>query len=77
MNWFNAIVILGIALIALPALIGGGWIIALILGLGWLALTFGSRFGFEIVKERQSGATAAKYRSRSAGSKDRGQRWDR
>lgn len=78
MNWFNTIVAAGIALIALPALIAGGWIVAGLLAIGWLAITFGSRLGFEIVKERQSGATAAKYKSKTLSrERDNGQRWNR
>ncbi|ELY97151.1 hypothetical protein [Natrialba asiatica] len=78
MNWFNTIVVVGIALIALPAIIAGGWLIALLLGGAWLVVTFGTKGGWEVFKERQSGATAAKYKSRSLTSeRDEGQRWDR
>lgn len=79
MNWFNAIVVVGIGIILLPALLGGGFIIAALLALAWLVITFGSRFGFEVFKERQSGATAAKYKSKNrlSSERDNGQRWDR
>ncbi|ADB63918.1 hypothetical protein Htur_5030 (plasmid) [Haloterrigena turkmenica DSM 5511] len=78
MNWFNTIVAVGIAIILVPALLGGGWIIAFGLALAWLAVTFGGRIGLDIFKERQSGATAAKYKSRTLSrERDDGQRWDR
>ena len=83
MNTFNALVFGGIALIALPALIAGGWVIVVVLGSLWLLITYGGRLGFEIFKERQSGATAAKYQTRSdkkifgTSNDDDGRRWDR
>ncbi|AEH39533.1 hypothetical protein [Halopiger xanaduensis] len=79
MNSFNTIVLIGIGLILLPAIIAGGWLIAIVLAVIWLALTFGGKVGLEVFKERQSGATAAKYKSkrRSTGDRDNGQRWDR
>ena len=76
MNTFNAIVVGGIALIAAPALIAGGWLIVAVLGGLWLLVTFGGRLGFEVFKERQSGASAAKYKSRTL-ERDDGQRWNR
>jgi len=79
MNWFNALVAVGIGIIMLPALLGGGFILAGLLALGWLAVTFGSRLGVDILKERQSGATAAKYKTKNrlSSEPDEGQRWDR
>lgn len=78
MNWFNTLVVIGIGIILLPALLGGGWIFALGLALVWLAATFGGRIGLDVFKERQSGATAAKYKSRTLSrERDDGQRWNR
>lgn len=78
MNWFTALVAGGIVLIFLPVLAVGGIGVAIVLAILWLALTFGTKGGWEVFKERQSGATAAKYKSRSlTGDRDKGQRWDR
>lgn len=81
MNWFNAIVALGLALILLPAFVAGGWMIALVFAVGWLLLTVGGREGLDLLKQRQSGATAAKYQRKSRSfwddRKDDGRRWKR
>ena len=66
----------GIALIALPALLFGGWLIVVALGGIWLLVTYGGKLGFAILKERQSGASAAKYESKYLKG-DSGRRWDR
>ncbi|QCC57198.1 hypothetical protein [Natrinema thermotolerans] len=79
MNWFNALVAVGIGIILLPALLGGGFILAGLLVLGWLLAVFGGRLGIDVLKERQSGATAAKYKTKTrlSSERDDGQRWDR
>jgi len=81
MNWFNAIVTVGLVLIFLPAILAGGWIIAFVFAAGWLILTVGGRHGLDLLKQRQSGATAAKYKQKSRSffddQTDDGKRWER
>lgn len=63
-DWTDYVVIIGLALIALPAIIAGGWIIALFLGVAWLLVVKGIPFFLEFAKERHSGAAAAKRREK-------------
>lgn len=80
MKWFDAVVLAGLALILLPALLAGGWIVALFLALVWLLATVGGREGWDLMKQRQSGATAAKHRSRGrrlTSKNDDSKRWER
>jgi len=76
MSTLNTLAAGGIVILALPALIFGGWLIVVGLGALWLLVTYGGKLGIEILKERQSGATAAKYKSK-IGERDDGQGWDR
>ena len=79
MNWFNAIVLTGIGIILAPALLTGGIAVAGAFVLLWLLFVFGGKHGLEIFKERQSGAAAAKHKSKLSriGESDDGQRWNR
>jgi len=82
MNTFSTVVLGGLVLITLPALIAGGFVVVVVLGGLWLAVTYGGKIGLEVFKERQTGATAAKYQTRSdkkifGTSNDDGRRWDR
>jgi TRAP-type C4-dicarboxylate transport system permease large subunit len=80
MKAFNVIVYGVVAILLIPALLAGGWIIGLLLAGAWLAVAYGTKHGLEIFKERQSGATAAKYKREGLSltrERDDGQRWDR
>jgi len=76
MSTLNTLAAGGIVILALPALIFGGWLIVVALGALWLLATYGGKIGLDILKERQSGATAAKYKSKFD-SRDDGQGWER
>ena len=76
MSTLNTLAAGGIVILALPAILVGGWLIVVALGALWLVGIYGGKLGVEILKERQSGATAAKYKSR-IGERDDGQGWDR
>lgn len=67
MSTFDKVVLAGLVLIALPVLITpAGWAFALLLGIGWLALTYGGRELLEIEKQRRQGerGRAAEVRER-------------
>jgi len=79
MKLLNAIIILGLALIAIPAFLAGGWIVAAIFGILWFLLTRGSKEAWDWKKQRDSGATAAKYKRPQLLERDGddGRRWER
>lgn len=78
MNIWNVIVYGVAAILLLPVLLAGGWVIGAVLVLAWLGLAYGTSYGLDVLKERQSGATAAKYKRKnlSIGDDDDG-RWNR
>lgn len=77
MNIWNTIVYGVAAILLLPVFLAGGWVIGLILAAGWLALAYGTSYGLDVLKERQSGATAAKYKRKNLSFGDDDGRWDR
>lgn len=74
MRTLYAAILVGSLIILAPALvIGGGFIIAGGLIVLLILVVVGSKLGFEVFKERQSGMSAAKARQRSTS--DDGQSW--
>lgn len=70
-DWTDYAVAGGLAIIALPAIIAGGWLIALALAVLYVGVVKGIPFILEFAKERHSGAAAAKRREKFA------KKWDR
>lgn len=70
-DWTDYVVVAGLLIIALPAVIAGGWLIAVSLGVLYVVVVKGIPFVLEFAKERHSGAAAAKRREKFA------QKWER
>ena len=56
MSAFDKVVLVGLVVILLPVLITpAGWAFALLLGIGWIAVTYGGRYLLDLEKQRRQG----------------------